>query len=255
MKKYFYFLISIVCYLIGTGGLFYFLAWLGDLAPFSELNHAPTMSAGAALAKNMGLMLLFGMQHTLMARKSFKKRWQTVIPQPIERSVYVLFSGLLCLLIAWQWAPLQGWVWHLEPGSVGSIILMSVYALGIVFLLASSFLINHFELFGLQQSFLYLKNRKAAPPRFTDFAFYRMTRHPIYLGLLLIVWSTPDMSVTRLVLAVSMTVYIYIGIFFEEKDLVEQYGDEYRMYRRRVSKLIPGITSRTAGKPVYQKQI
>lgn len=248
MKRYFYFLISIICYLVGTGGLFYFLAWLGDLAPFSDINRAVTMNPILAVIKNLGLISIFGLQHSIMARKSFKKSWIKIIPKPIERSVYVLISGLLCLLIAWQWEPLGGWLWQFAPATIANVIFMTIFTSGIVFLLASSFLINHFELFGLQQSYLHLTDKKNGPPRFTDFAFYRLTRHPIYLGLFLTLWSTPEMSMTRFMLALCITMYIYVGIYFEEKDLVSEYGEQYRMYRQQVPKLIPG----TARSPRHQ---
>ncbi len=254
MKRYLLFIISIICYLIGTGGLFYFIGWMGDLLPWHPFHQLPSTSVSVAIWANLGLLALFGLQHSIMARKEFKSWFTKYVPASVERSIYVLMSGLLCFLIAWQWQSIEGVVWTLAPGSVMSYFLMGLYFFGIVFLLASSFLINHFELFGLQQTYFHLMNKKKGPPSFVEFAFYRVTRHPIYLGLLLIIWSTPSMTFTRLALALGITLYIYIGIYFEEKDLVAEFGAKYEDYRHRVPKLIPGASPRRRQQPDLSTQ-
>ena len=169
-----------------------------------------------------------------------------IVPKALERSIYVFVSGLLCLLIAWQWSPIEGSLWQLSAGSVGYYLLYGIYFLGIVTLLASSFLINHFELFGLQQAYQYLKGKQGTNPSFSDVALYKITRHPIYLGVLMFLWFTPNMTLTHLSLSVLMTVYIYIGVYFEERDLVRIYGHTYIDYQERVPKLIPR-TKRSKG--------
>ena len=251
MKKVLFLILSILCYLIGTGGLFYFIGWLGNLLPWHRFEQEVTTSPNVALWANLGLLAIFGIQHSVMARKEFKDQWTQYVPKQLERSVFVLISGLLCVLISWQWQSIEGLIWSVNPGSWLSYILMGVYFFGIFFLLASSFLINHFELFGLQQTYFHLINKKKAPPTFTEFAFYRITRHPIYLGVMMIIWATPTMTVTRFVLALGMTLYIYIGIYFEERDLVAEHGSEYEAYRYRVPKLIPG----TPPKPRPQQHL
>lgn len=247
MQRILIFTISILCYLGGTGGLFYFLAWLGGIAPFTDLNHTPTMPTSLAVIKNLGLISLFAFQHTVMARKSFKEKWVKFLPKSLERSIYVLISGLLCILIAFEWEPVAGSIWMVEQ-SVAYWIFMSIYLLGVVGLLASSFLINHFELFGLQQGYLHLVRRNARKPTFTEFAFYRFTRHPLYFSFIFIFWSSPEMTYTRFMLALGFTAYIYIGIYFEEKDLVHEYGSLYVQYQNRTPKLIPGTKRRDGAK-------
>ncbi len=241
MKKYVLFALSIICYLVGTGGLFYFIGWLGDLLPWHRISSASSMAPFWAVCINFCLIALFGVQHSVMARKSFKERLTRIVPAALERSIFVAISGLLCLLITWQWQALDGAIWTVQSESLAYSILYGIYVFGIFFLLASSFLINHFELFGLQQTYFHLVQKKAGPPRFVEFAFYRVTRHPIYLGVMMILWSAPSMTYTKLALALFFTGYIYIGIYFEEKDLKVQYGNLYKEYQARVPKLIPGF--------------
>ena len=240
MKKYLFFAISVVCYLLGTGGLFYFLGWLGGLFPWHQSNELEGLNVWLALTMNFSLLVLFGVQHSMMARQQFKDMWTRIVPPFLERSIYVAISGLLCLLMSFYWQPIAGHFWQISPESSLFVVLQIVFFFGVFFLLSSSFLINHFELFGVQQTYFHLVNKKARPPRFVEFAYYRMTRHPIYLGVMLTIWATPEMAMGRLMLAMGLTTYIYIGIYYEEKDLVAKHGSAYLGYQKRVSKLLPG---------------
>jgi protein-S-isoprenylcysteine O-methyltransferase Ste14 len=173
-----------------------------------------------------------------MARKQFKQWWTQFVPAPIERSTYVLFTSLALILLFWQWRPMPTPVWQIGDASVA----MAVTALSLVgwlVVLTSTFLINHFELFGLQQVVNNLAGRSAAAPRFRTPLYYKFVRHPIYLGFIIAFWAAPTMTVGRLLFAAVTTAYIFVGIFLEERDLVDLFGDEYRRYRERVSMLVP----------------
>jgi methanethiol S-methyltransferase len=196
---------------------------------------APTAEA---LIVNLLLMSVFAIQHSVMARKQFKHWWTQFVPAPIERSTYVLFTSLALILLFWQWRPMPTPVWQIGDASVA----MAVTALSLVgwlVVLTSTFLINHFELFGLQQVVNNLAGRSAAAPRFRTPLYYKFVRHPIYLGFIIAFWAAPTMTVGRLLFAAVTTAYIFVGIFLEERDLVDLFGDEYRRYRERVSMLVP----------------
>ncbi|MCB0689808.1 MAG: hypothetical protein KDC53_24880 [Saprospiraceae bacterium] len=247
MAKTVSFLISVIFYLIGVAGLFYFIFWLGDFLPINQMESSPRYSWSLSLLINTGLIAIFGIQHSVMARKNFKKSWTRIVPKQLERSIYVLISGILCVTIATFWCPIEGTIWEFEAGTIGFYLTYSLFFTGIVVLLTSTFLINHFELFGLQQSYLHMMERAARPPRFTTFALYQIVRHPIYLGLIMIIWSTPVMSFTHLSLSVLFTMYIFVGIYFEEQDLIKEYGHTYHNYKKSVPSVIPftKIGSRT----------
>ena len=198
-----------------------------------------TMGVFPAILKNITLIGLFGLQHSIMARQSFKKSWTKIIPAYLERSVYVLISGLLCVLIIWQWAQIDGVLWSMAAGSTGFYVMRGIFFFGVFFLLSSSFLINHFELFGLQQGYENLIGKDGAKPTFKEIAYYKIVRHPIYLGFLMIIWATPHMSYSHLALAALMTIYIVIGSAYEEKDLGVVFGQTYADYKKRVPGLIP----------------
>ena len=239
MSKIFGFLVSIIFYLVGVGGLFALILWSGGLLPTIPFDTPATMGVLPAVLKNITLVGLFGLQHTIMARQGFKKSWTKIIPAHLERSIYVLVSGLLCFLIIWQWAKIDGALWSLAAGSTGFYVMRGIYFFGILFLLSSSFLINHFELFGLQQGYFNMVGKKASPPTFKEIFYYKIVRHPIYLGFILILWATPHMSFSHLTLALFMTIYILIGSSYEEKDLGNEYGETYTNYKERVPGLIP----------------
>jgi len=190
------------------------------------------------------LIALFGLQHSVMARQGFKRAWTRIVPEPIERSLYVLIASLVLIALFWFWRPLPTEVWRVE-NSIGVAILWALFAAGWLTVLLSTFLLNHFELFGLQQVYLHAKGRAGAPPRFRTPFFYKLVRHPLYLGFFLAFWATPVMSQGHLLLAVGMSVYMLIAIVYEERDLVGLFGEDYENYRRDVGMLTPRLRRRT----------
>jgi protein-S-isoprenylcysteine O-methyltransferase Ste14 len=187
---------------------------------------------------NAGLLLLFAVQHSVMARRGFKVWWTKIIPKPIERSTFVLLASLILILMYKLWIPMPGIVWDLS-GTVFGSILNILFWVGWLLVLLGTFMINHFELFGLQQVFFHLRNLEAPGNKFTTRFLYQFVRHPIMLGFLIAFWSAPIMTVGHLLFSVATTGYIFVGILLEERDLLHYLGDEYREYRRRVAMIIP----------------
>jgi methanethiol S-methyltransferase len=221
-------------------------AWMAAFVGNFGFDRIPTIDAPAvdplpyALLINVLLAALFGVQHSVMARPTFKKWWTGIIPEPIERSTYVLFSNLIMILLLWQWRPLGGVVWDVtQPAARWG--LHGLFAIGWVMVPAVSLLINHFDLFGTRQVYLHLRNRPYTDLPFREPAIYRHVRHPLYVGWLIAFWATPTMSVTHLLFAVLMTAYILIAIPFEERNLMERFGRGYADYRARVGGLIPRL--------------
>ncbi len=234
-------LISVVCYTAFFGA---FLSLIGFVEAFDRLpthvdKGAVAAPATAALVDVL-LIALFGIQHSVMARRGFKQGWTRIVPPPLERAVFCLASaGALVLLFAF-WHPIAGSLWSVEDPTLR----ISLYALSFVgwgILFVSTFLINHFELFGLQQAWLHFRGSTAAPPKFHTPMFYRWVRHPLYTGFLIAFWSTPDMTYGHLLLASGFSVYIFVGIAYEEKDLLAHFGETYADYRRKVGMVIPGL--------------
>jgi protein-S-isoprenylcysteine O-methyltransferase Ste14 len=191
-----------------------------------------------ALIVDLLLLGLFAVQHSVMARPAFKRWWTSFVPKSVERSTYVLFASLTLLLLYWQWQPMAGTVWNVgNPLAV--LALKIVFWCGFALAVASTFLIDHFELFGLSQVFARVCGREPAQPVFRTPLLYRHVRHPLYLGFLLAFWAAPVMSIGHLLFALATSGYILIGIYFEERDLIDQFGDRYRRYRERVSMLLP----------------
>ena len=230
---------AIISYAIGFIALIYWIASTGNLLPFASIDGMPNMNTIPALIKNIALILLFGLQHSVMARKSFKKWITRVIPEYLERSTYVLSTGLVLTLLVWEWEPLGGTLWRITNESAWYYILYGLYFFGWVILFISTFLINHFDLFGLRQAYLSILGIPYEEIDFKVVSFYKYTRHPLYLGALIGIWATPSMTVTHLVYALLLTGYIYVGIFYEERDLISAFGDKYRNYIANTSKLIP----------------
>ena len=192
----------------------------------------------ASVVVDLLVLGVFAIQHSVMARPAFKRAWTKIVPKPVERSTYVLFATAALDLIIWAWRPLPSVIWSVGHGRL-AMALTALSLLGWGLVLVSTFLINHFELFGLRQVWAYFGGREIPPATFRTPVFYKMVRHPIYLGFLIAFWAAPTMTLGRLLFAVATTLYILIGIWFEERDLVGYFGDTYVEYRRRVTMIIP----------------
>ena len=218
----------------------YWVAFLADRWVPITVNQRPGEAAplGLAVAVDLALVLLFGLQHSVMARPAFKRWWTRTVPPALERSTYVLLASFFLTLLMLLWQPIPGVVWQFDSPA-GQAVLWTLFALGIPLCVVASFQIDHFDLLGLRQVWLQFRGRPYTPPEFTEPWLYRVVRHPIQLGVLLLLWPLPTMTVGHLLLASAMTIYILIGLYFEERDLVAEFGERYRAYRRRVPGLIP----------------
>jgi protein-S-isoprenylcysteine O-methyltransferase Ste14 len=237
-KRIAFFTYGTLSYLIFLGTFLYAIGFIGNFGVPRTLDGTPSGSLGVALMIDAGLLALFALQHSIMARKWFKHWWTRIVPKPLERSTYVLFSSLALILLFWQWQPLGGVVWSIDD-PFGRIVLRVLFAFGWALVLVSTFLINHFDLFGLRQVWLYLRGQPYAALRFGTPGPYRLVRHPLYVGWLFAFWSTPTMTLAHLLFSVATTVYILMAIQFEERDLIREHGEAYEAYRRSVPMLIP----------------
>jgi protein-S-isoprenylcysteine O-methyltransferase Ste14 len=237
-KRVLFFAYGVACYLVFLATLLYAIGFIGSFGVPRTLDGAPTKPLGRALAIDVGLLGLFAVQHSVMARRWFKEAWTRLVPPPIERSTYVLFSSLALILMFWQWRPLGGEVWSVED-PVGRMVLRGLFACGWGLVLVATFLINHFDLFGLRQAWLQLLGRPYAMLPFRTPGPYRLVRHPLYVGWFFAFWMTPTMTLSHLLFALTTSAYILIAIQFEERDLVREHGAAYETYRRSVPMLIP----------------
>lgn len=231
------FLYGVFCYLVFLVSFLYGIGFLGNFLVPKSIDSGRAIPLVAALGVNVALLGVFAVQHSVMARPWFKRAWTRVVPPAAERSTYVLFSSLALLLLFWKWQPMGGVVWEVRS-LTGWGVLVGLYGLGWLTVLVTTFLINHFDLFGLRQVWLYLLGRPYTSLQFGTPGPYRLVRHPLYVGWLMVFWSAPVMTVAHLVFAIATTAYILIAIQFEEHDLVAAHP-EYAEYRRRVPMLLP----------------
>ena len=246
VKRIAFFAYGSLSYLIFLGTFLYALGFVGNFGVPRTLDGAAEGPLGVAFAVDAALLTLFAVQHSVMARKWFKDWWTRIVPEPLERSTYVLFSSLALVLLFWQWRPLGGVVWSVESQG-GRLVLWALFAFGWGLVLVSTFLINHFDLFGLRQVWLYLLGRPYKALRFGTPGPYRLVRHPLYVGWLFAFWMTPTMTLAHLLFSVATTAYILLAIRFEERDLARELGRPYEEYRRSVPMLIPFARRRAKG--------
>jgi len=244
-------LYAIAAYLAGVGALAYAILFVGNLLVPGGLDGparvAPLQAAGIDLA----LLVFFALQHSVMARKGFKAWWTRFVPPVVERATYVLAAGACLFVLCVCWQPIEGAVWSVT-GPAAATALQAVFWLGWGVLLLATFLLNHFELFGLRQPFVQLMGANLIAPEFRTPFLYRYVRHPIYLGLVMAFWAAPRMTLGHLLFAAGGTAYILIGIWFEERDLVAQFGSRYRAYRDQVGMLFPRPGRRSGSGPAGQ---
>jgi protein-S-isoprenylcysteine O-methyltransferase Ste14 len=238
IKRIGFFAYGVVCYAVFFGTFLYAIGFIGGFGVPTTLDGPRQGSLAQGIAINAALLGLFAVQHSVMARRWFKERWTRIVPPPLERSTYVLLSSLALIVLFWQWRPLGGAVWSVED-PMGRAVLQGLFGLGFLLVLVATFLINHFDLFGLRQVWLYLLDKPYTKLHFGTPLFYRFVRHPLYVGWFFAFWATPTMTYAHLLFAMATTAYILIAIQFEERDLVHEHGEAYENYRRQVPMLVP----------------
>lgn len=250
MKRHLVFLYGVISYFIFFGVFLYLPGFLGNFLVPKSIDSPAAGPFGEALLINAGLLALFAIQHSVMARKPFKDFITKFILKAAERSTYVLFSSLAVILLYWQWRPMGVAVWDLQ-GTGLEFVLNGLMILGGLIVLVTTFLINHFDLFGLRQVWLYWRKKEYKPLEFGTPGPYKVIRHPLYFGWLLMFWSTPVMTIAHLVFAIATTAYIFVAIIFEEKDLIREHGKKYINYRRSVPMIFPFGKKSKSTKPAF----
>lgn len=242
MLKLLAFIYGVGCYLMFLTVFAYLVVFLVDI-PLPGLlsktvTHGSPAGGFSAIAQDVLLMALFGLQHSVMARTRFKQWIERMLPSSLERSTYVLASSAVLALMMWQWQPIEGVVWQLE-GEVAQYFLWSLFGLGLTLTFAATFLTNHFDLFGLRQVYLHLAQKTYTNVPFKTQWFYRIVRHPMMLGLLISLWATPTMTMSHLLFAAGMSIYVFVGIHFEERALLLALGENYAQWRRETPMIVP----------------
>lgn len=235
-----YFVYGVACYVMFLGTFAYAIGFVANFGVPRSMDVGPAAPLGTALAIDLLLLGVFAVQHSVMARPAFKRWWTTIVPPPIERSTYVLFTNLALILLFWQWRPIGGVLWDVS-GSPLAYAIWAVNALGWILVVLSTFLLDHFELSGLRQVYFHLLGRTDGDKAFRTPWLYRHVRHPIYVGFTIAFWATPVMTTAHLVFALGATGYIIVGALLEERDLVMYFGDRYREYKKSVPMLIPSL--------------
>jgi methanethiol S-methyltransferase len=232
------FLYGLVAYLMFFVSFLYAIGFVAGLVMPKTIDSGAAAPITESLIIDILLMSVFAVQHSVMARQQFKRWWTQYVPKSVERSIYVLLASLALLLLSWQWRPIPTVVWHIDHPQI-ALAVTGLSLVGWLIVLTSTFLINHFELFGPHQVANNLAGRPMPPLRFRTPLFYKFVRHPIYLGFIIAFWAAPTMTVGHLLFAAVTTAYIFVGILLEERDLVDLFGDDYRRYKERVSMLLP----------------
>lgn len=242
LKRRTAFFYGLFCYGVFLATFLYAIGFLGNFGVPKSIDSGPQVPLAYALAVNLALLGVFVLQHSIMARQWFKQAWAKIVPAHLERSTYVLFSSLALLLLFWMWQPMGGVIWDME-NVYGWLLFETLYGVGWLTVLVTTFLIHHFDLFGLRQVWLYSQGKRYLPLGFRTPGPYRYVRHPLYVGWLMVFWAAPVMTVAHLVFAAMTTAYILIAIQFEERDLARLHG-EYAEYHRSVPMLVPALSSK-----------
>lgn len=237
-NRIFALIFGVLCYAIFFGTFLYLVGFVGGVVVPKDVDAGTPLAVGQALWIDAALIALFGLQHSVMARPRFKAWWTRIIPAPVERPVYVLASSAVLALLMWQWQPISAPVWDLSGGPAGTA-LQALFFAGVGLVLYSTFLIDHFDLFGLRQVVLHFRERVYTEKRFKTPSLYRFVRHPLYVGWFTVMWATPTMSAGHLLLALGMSAYILIAIPAEERDLGEALGEPYRRWRDATPAFVP----------------
>jgi protein-S-isoprenylcysteine O-methyltransferase Ste14 len=249
MKRILVLFYGVACYALFFATFLYAIGFIGNLIVPKSIDSVPTVSLGTALFVNTLLLGVFAVQHSVMARPFFKRAWTRIVPEAAERSTYVLFSSMALILLFALWEPMGGVIWEVQ-NPAARIALYAGFGFGWLLVLVSTFAIDHFDLFGLRQTFDYARGTQYEPPEFKEPVLYRIVRHPMYVGWFFVFWATPTMTVAHLFFAIATSLYILIAIQFEEHDLGNAHP-EYRDYKRKVPMLLPAI-SRLFRKPAVE---